>query len=95
MGIYNARKDLPDSLSKNRCPLSGKNIEPTDFNPEQDSFEYICEDLKSDTVISISGSLVSRIEEIVKDNPIKIKWLISEIQKTEEKFFMISTQTFS
>ncbi len=45
MGIYNLRKDLPKSLKDNKCPLSGYEIKPTDFKLEQDSFEYICEDI--------------------------------------------------
>lgn len=99
MGIYNgAGKALPQMLRDNICPLCKGSMKPENNYQdlkESDSFEYICNSCNPKKIISLSGGLVSVLENKLKGNEDKITWVIKAIRSdTERDVFPIIESMF-
>jgi len=96
MGLYNQKfLKLPSPLDKNICPICNHEMNPVDFEPSRDAFQYRCNNCNPNTVISISGSLLGSkyYEEIINSQHVR-DYLQNEVRHCTENIYPILTTTF-
>lgn len=97
MGIYNDGRPLPETLKKNQCPFCNQNMTPVIIKEkwQSDSFEFKCNNCNPNTTISLSGSIVVVIDNIIKNHSQKLSYYQKEIQKTDNEVICFTSENFS
>lgn len=91
MGFYNSQffHQVPAPLNQNQCFICDSAITPHNKTPDQDSFQYNCDNCKPNATIAVSGSfmLSDSYSKLLAD-----KSALREVQKrmrqTAEDFFV-------
>ena len=93
MGSYNSRflHQVPAPLNQEQCFICNSKMTPHDKTPSQDSFQYECNECKSNVTIGVTGSLLlSKLYSKLLNNKAALAEIKRQLKQTTKSDFLIS-----